>query len=197
MTERRFNPADVWKLEDPERLVWLPPDEVVGRLDLAPGNVVADVGAGTGYFSLPIARAIAPGGIVWAIDVQPEMLELLAVKLRDQRESPHDIELQQGDATHTGLHTHSCDLALLANVWHEFEDHDAALHEAARILKPDGRLAILDWRPGVDRPPGPPLEHRISVEQATASLRDNGWQPTSSTLVGRYSYLVIAAAPKP
>ncbi len=186
--DRRFNPSEAHKLEDPERRVWLPPDEILGRLPLRPAMTVADVGAGTGYFAIPLAERVRR---VLAVDVQPEMLHLLRHKL-SQPGSPPNIELVHGSAGRTSLASSSCDLAFLANVWHEFDDTAGVLAEMRRILKPEGSLAILDWRPDVDRPPGPPLEHRVAPDQVEQALSAAGWVPQPSANVGRYSYLLLA-----
>jgi SAM-dependent methyltransferase len=190
-SHKLFNPASAHKLEDPERLTWMPPDEVVAPLQLAFGNNVADIGAGTGYFALPIARAVAPGR-VYAVDLQPEMLKLLDQKLGAPG-APDNIMLVQGDASATTLRDTSVDVALLANMWHEIDEHAPVLREIARILRPGGRLAILDWRPDVDRPPGPPIEHRISPNDVAHTLEQDGWRLMTNIRVGTYSYLVIAA----
>jgi precorrin-6B methylase 2 len=85
MHDRVFKHTEAHKLEDPERLRWLPPAEVISHLRLLPGMKIADIGAGTGYFSIPIARAVGDGGRVPAADLQPEMLELLRQKLSQDR----------------------------------------------------------------------------------------------------------------
>jgi ubiquinone/menaquinone biosynthesis C-methylase UbiE len=181
-------------LEDPERRSWTPLEEIIRRFALAPGMVVADVGAGSGFFTLPIAHAILPGGIVWAVDLEPEMLQFLGHKL-ETLPAPHNVELLQGDATHTGLHSHTCDRVMFANLWHEVHHREAALREARRLLKPDGRIGILDWRPGVGGPPGPPQEERVPMEQVVTELKRNGWRVRSSTLLEPYSYFVVADVP--
>ncbi len=202
MHDRMFNPAESHRLEDPERARFLPPAEVVSALELAPGMVIADIGAGTGYFAVPIAQAILPGGRLFAVDVQKEMLMRLDARLR-QVGASGNISLVEGDAAGTTLPDTSCDRILIANVWHELPDHAAALTEFARILRPNGRLAILDWRADVPArsksaprtesdPPGPPAEHRISAEEVARSLETAGWRVLSQRNVGQYSYLVIA-----
>jgi ubiquinone/menaquinone biosynthesis C-methylase UbiE len=202
MHNRMFNPAESHRLEDPERLRFLPPTEVVAALELAPGMTVADIGAGTGYFALPVAQAILPGGRVFAVDAQREMLMRLDAKLR-QIGASGNISLVAGEATNTTLPDASCDRILIANVWHELPDTAATLHEFARILRPNGRLALLDWRADVpsrpesrprqdDDPPGPPREHRVSSADVANTLRTNGWKVLSQANVGEYSYLVIA-----
>ncbi len=202
MHDRMFNAAESHRLDDPERLRFMPPTEVVNALELAPGMTVADIGAGTGYFALPVARAILPNGRVFAVDVQREMLTRLDAKLR-QAGASGNISLVEGDATGTTLPDATCDRVLIANVWHELPDHTAALREFARILRPDGRLAILDWRADVparskakprteNDPPGPPTEHRISADDVASMLRAEDWTVLSTNNVGDYSYLVIA-----
>src|SRR5689334_18193385 len=100
-SHKLFDPASAHKLEDPERLTWMPPDEVVALLGISRGIDVADIGAGTGYFALPIAVAAAPGR-VFAVDLQPEMLKLLDQKL-GAPEAPDNIQLVEGDASATTL----------------------------------------------------------------------------------------------
>jgi len=185
-----FNPAESHRLESPDRPKYMPADELVSRLRITPGMSIADIGAGTGYFALPLARAATPGK-VYAVDLQPEMLEKLRAKLASA-DAPTNIELMQGSAVQTNLLSHSCDIALIANVWHELDGYDDTLREIARILKPHGRLAILDWRPDVTHPPGPPLDHRIAMDSVRESVENEGWTCHSAEPFGTYSYLVIA-----
>jgi ubiquinone/menaquinone biosynthesis C-methylase UbiE len=194
MNERTFRHSDAHKLEDPERRRWLPVDAVLAALELRPGMDVADIGAGTGYFTLPLARAVGPEGRVRAVDLQPEMLALLRAKLA-LPDSPANVELVEGSAHRTHLADGSCNLVLIANVWHELDEHSAALKETARLLRPGGRLAILDWRSDVDRPPGPPLDHRWPLEKTLRTLETSGWSIDRHTYVGGYSYLVVARKP--
>lgn len=189
--ERMFRHEHAHLLDDPDRQKWLPSATVLERLGLRPGMRVADVGAGTGYFALPMARAVAPGGLVFAVDVQPEMLEKLRVRL----ENGPAVALVEGDAARTTLQDGSIDLVFFANVWHEVDDRDAVLAEAARILRPEGRVAILDWRTDVQQPPGPPLDHRIAAADVEQALRARGWKVGAPDPVGVFSYLVIAGRP--
>jgi len=190
---RLFNPAESHRLESPERPKYMPAGELVSRLRISSGMTITDIGAGTGYFAIPMARAAAPGK-VYAVDLQPEMLEKLRAKLEsgDLHDPPKNIDLVQGSAVETKLADQSCDVVLIANVWHELDEYDSTLHEAARILKNHGKLAILDWRPDVDHPPGPPLDHRIAMETVRESIENEGWTCDSADSFGTYSYLVIA-----
>lgn len=187
--ERMFRHESAHKLDDPERQKWLPVEPVLQQLALRPGMRVADVGAGTGYFAIPMARAVTPNGEVIAVDVQPQMLE----RLRARVEAGLPITLVEADAARTTLAAASVDVVFLANVWHEIDDRPAALGEAARVLRPGGKVAILDWRTDVERPPGPPIDHRISADDAAAELGREGWLVEAPERVGTYSYLVVAA----
>lgn len=191
MHDRVFNPAQVHKLEAPERLQWMPPGEILGWLELRPGMTIADIGAGTGYFAIPMARAITPGGRVFAIDLQPELLDVLRGKLAVP-DAPTNIVPLEGKASSTGLAAGSCDLALLANIWHELDDRAAALAELVRILKPEGRIAVLDWRPDAAHPPGPPLEHRLPAHEVQQFFQNHGKRVDGVRNVGQYSYLILA-----
>ena len=134
--ERIFHHEHAHKLDAPERRRWLPPDEVVRSLALRPGMTVADIGAGTGYFTLPIARAVAPGGQVYAVDLQREMLDKLRQALEEGPSAGLDIDLIEAEATLTPLPNSSLDMVFTANVWHELDDPKAALSEFTRLLRP-------------------------------------------------------------
>lgn len=188
--ERTFRAEDAHKLENPERLQWLPAGEILDRAGLKPGMKVADIGAGTGYFALPAAERVGASGRVFAVDLQPEMLKLLAAKL-EGRSLP--IDTLQGSADQTGLQDQSVDMVLLANVWHEVDDRAAALREARRVLLDGGRLVIVDWRADAAAPPGPPPEHRLGDDQVKHELGDQGWRVLASEHVGQFSYLVVAS----
>lgn len=191
MHDRVFKHTEAHKLEDPERLRWLPPADVISRLGLLPGMKVADIGAGTGYFTFPIARAVGELGQVYGVDLQPEMLELLRQKLSDQ-DAYGNIRLLQGEASRLPLPERAVDVSFYANIWHELPDHDAAFAEALRVSVLGGRIAILDWRDDCTPPPGPPQEHRIPEAAVVAFLNTKGCQKVASQPVGRYGYLVTA-----
>ena len=191
--DRMFPHAHAHKLDDPERASFLPVDEIVRRVGVKQGMSVADVGAGTGYFALPLARAVAPGRVA-AIDLQQEMLDAIARRAAETESPP--ITLVRADASDTTLADGSIDLAFYANVWHEIDDRREALDEAARILRDGGRIAILDWRKDVPSPPGPPTDHRLAAPDVARELERGGWKIEAPQNVGTYAYLVLAERPR-
>jgi len=194
MNERTFRASEAAKLEDPARLIFLPPAEAMEILGLAPGMRVADIGAGTGHFAIPFARRVGPSGRVFAVDIQKEMLALLEAKIAGAADCG-PIDLIEGTAAQTHLSDAACDLAFFSNVWHELDDREAVLAEAGRILRAGGRIAILDWRPDADRPPGPPADHRVSPAEVEALLVRCRWRVERSVPFGAYSYLITARPP--
>lgn len=194
MGDRLFKPQDAHKLEDPERQVWLPVADVIRSSAIRPGMHVADIGVGTGYFAIPMAQAVAPDGNVYAIDLQLEMLNMLRGKL-ERPDAPPNIELVRGHASKTMLASKCADVVLIANVWHELDDHEAALQEAARILVPGGTLALLDWRPDKNSPPGPPSDHRLPANDVVQFLTKHDWTTAPPVNIGLYSYFISARPP--
>lgn len=188
MNDRRMNASLADRLDHPERLLWLPPAMVIGALAVQPGDAIADIGAGTGYFSLPLAQAIGPLGQVYAVDSQAEMLGHLQYKLDTGNIS--NIRAVVAEADSTGLPDASCNLVFLANVWHEIADRAAVLTEGKRILKSGGRIAVLDWRPDVEPEHGPPLHHRLGASDAADSMQSAGFVDVNQCNAGRYSWLV-------
>lgn len=187
-----FHASDAAKLEDPDRLEKLPPSILVGALGLTPGLYVAEIGAGTGFFTLPIAEQVGPKGRVWAIDVQPEMLARLQAKLDG---STLPITTVAAPATQTSLADDAVDLVFFGSVWHELDEPALVLAEARRVLRPGGRIAILDWRSDLASPPGPPAHHRIARDEVVRVLQAERWRVRSAQNVAGYTYLVIADIP--
>jgi ubiquinone/menaquinone biosynthesis C-methylase UbiE len=191
MHDRVFKHTDAHKLEDPQRVQWLPPAEILQLLRLSQGMRVADIGAGTGYFSIPIARAVGATGHVFAVDLQPEMLDFLRQKL-GRPEAPENVSLHPGKASQLPLQDGSVELVFYANVWHELDDLDAVFREAVRILIPGGRIAILDWRDDCSPPPGPPQDYRMAHGAVMSFMVAKGCDEVVSKPVSRFSYIVTA-----
>lgn len=172
---RHGNPDDldayIGKMEDPGREVWQRPDEVVNALGVAPGDAVADVGAGPGYFALRLARAVGPLGTVYAVDVVPEMVAVLRERLdRAGVGNVAPILARDGDPM---LPPAACDLVLVVDTFHHFPDGAAYLRSLASRLKPGGRIANVDFHKR-ETPVGPPLDHRVAREDFLCAAREAG-----------------------
>ena len=187
--ERRFNPKSLDKLEAPDRGQQFPVDAILDASGVCGMLNVADIGAGSGYFTLPIAQRVAPGK-VYAVDPSAELLEVIRGKLA-AGDAPKNVELVKGEDSATGLAEASCDLIFLCAVWHEIDNHAAALREFSRIAAPNAKLAIVDWSPEASRPPGPPLEHRIARAEVERTLEEGGWGVVKSDVVNDWTYIVV------
>jgi ubiquinone/menaquinone biosynthesis C-methylase UbiE len=136
-------------LESPARIKSLRVDEVIAKLRLMPGNVVADLGAGAGAFSLPLAKAVGPTGKVYAVDIDRGLVDYIGRKAAAEKLT--NVEPVLGRFTDPALPAADVDVAFLHDVLHHIEDRAAYLKNAARYLKPRGRVAVVDF----DGPTGP------------------------------------------
>lgn len=159
-------------LDRPEREQEEQPQKALQALSLRPGLQVAEIGAGTGFYSLRIARRILPGGVVFANDIQPQMLELLRRKADAQQIT--NVRTIQGTETDPRLPEHALDIVLMVDVYHELAQSQAMLRNIAKDLKPDGELVLLEFRKEDPNVPIRP-EHKMSVAEAKAELGAEGY----------------------
>lgn len=164
----KFNPINKKKLDNEWRRENLPPLETLTKLELKPDDTFADIGCGIGYFTIPAAEIIG-SQTAYALDTSPEMLE--EVKLRAENAGLTNIVITQTGEYDLKLADELVTFALLVNVIHEIEDKPLFLKEISRILKPGGKLAIIDWEKR-ETEMGPPVDHRISREELTAMLKE-------------------------
>jgi ubiquinone/menaquinone biosynthesis C-methylase UbiE len=179
-------------LESPARRASQDPEEVWTRVGLRPGDVVADVGAGTGYFALPAAARVGPSGHVYAIDLSSDLVDLIRTR-RDQASLPQ-LQPIQNTVSSIPLPSEIADVVLLANVLHDFPPSTIA--EAVRLLKPQGRLVNIDWKKQ-STPTGPPLSIRLSPEQAARLLGKRGLMEVDRWEFGPSHYgLILRRSPR-
>jgi ubiquinone/menaquinone biosynthesis C-methylase UbiE len=158
------------------------PEDVIRTMGLVDGSVVADLGCGTGFFARRIARAIAPRGRVYGVDIQPEMLERMKVLLA--RESITNVVPVLGKADDPGLPAASLDWILLVDVYHELQQPKPMLARMREALKPEGRIALVEYRLEGDSAAHIRSEHRMSVEQVLGE-----WLPAGFRLVETHEFL--------
>ncbi len=140
-------PADeyVERMDRPERVARLHIDEVIERLRLGPGDIVADIGSGSGAFSVPMARAIGPTGVLYAVDIDQEMLDFVAQ--RAETAGLRNVRTVLGEYDDPKLPVNNVDVVFLHRTLHMIEHRQAYLNAAAKYLKPDGRIAIIEAGP--------------------------------------------------
>jgi ubiquinone/menaquinone biosynthesis C-methylase UbiE len=165
------NGAD-W-LEREERQREEQPEKAILAFHLKPGMLVGDVGAGTGFYSLRVARAIAPSGIVYAEDIQPGMLERLNANATAQHVA--NVVTVLGTETDPRLPAGKLDLVVLVDVYHEFSRPQRMLDRIRDSLKPDGRLVLLEFRKEDASVPIRP-EHKMSVDEVRAEVTPEGYR---------------------
>lgn len=169
--QHRFSNAERWAqvFDDPKRDAWQKPKEVIEALALEPDAVIADVGAGTGYFAVRIADMV-PKGRVYGVDVEPDMVEYLAE--RAKREKRGNLVAIAGAADDPRL-PEKVDLILMVDVFHHIDDRASYFRKLKASLEPNGRVAIIDFH--LDSPVGPPKAARIAPEQVKAELKEAGY----------------------
>jgi len=168
-------------LERPERAEEERPEILLSALELKPGMTVADIGAGTGYYSWRMAQRVGAGGTVYAVDIQPEMIKLLEEQM--SRRGIANVKAMLGTPTDPGLPSAGIDLALMVDVYHELEYPYEMLAVIVRALKPGGRLVFVEFKSGDASVPIKPLhtmtETQVRKEAAAHALE---WVKTAHDL---------------
>ncbi len=171
----------------------LEPELVLEEAGLKPGHTLLDVGCGEGRFSLPAASVVGEEGKVLAFDTSEERIASLRRVIEEQ--SLEQIEAFVADVTETvPVPTGTVDVCLVANVFHGLVENGTVkggLSEIRRVMRPDGALAVVEFKKNVGRPPGPPLSVRLDPEELEALLSQHGFDQRGTTEVGSYHYLSL------
>jgi len=187
MNERRFDPAKMARLDNPERRKALPPEKLLQEFNLEPDDDVLDLGAGTGYFTLPAAKMTQ--GTIYALDVESQMLGVLME--RTDEEALMNVQFVQGVIEDIPMDPEKVDKAIASFVLHEVEPLSKGLEEIKRVLKPSGRCLCIEW----EKKPmeqGPPLEHRIHSDDMKKAFEEHGFSVISTTFPSDSHYVIIA-----
>jgi ubiquinone/menaquinone biosynthesis C-methylase UbiE len=180
--------AYIARLEDPMRDAYQKPQEVVKALKIEEGEVIADIGAGSGYFAVRLARAVGEKGRVYGVDVNPDMIVHLNRRVRDLNLknvvtvlcAPEDPLLADG----------SVDRFLICDTWHHIGGHAKYLALLKRILKPGGQVIMIDFKKA-KTPVGPPMELRIDRDDLVREMEANGFQLAVEHTFLDYQYFLV------
>lgn len=184
---RLFRPEDLGLLEGPDRDAWQRPDQIMDALRIGDGSHVADLGAGSGWFTIRLARRVGPNGVVYAEDIQRQMIE--AISRRVTRENLANVTPVLGEANDPKLPA-PVNAVLIVDAYHEMDQPVVLLRNVARYLKPDGRIGIVDFtREGGG--PGPAMDERVDPERVIrdAEAADLALESRENFL--RYQYMLV------
>ena len=188
----RFDPAHLHRLVSPERDAWLHPQQVLDALHLRPGLKVVDFGSGPGYFTLPVAERVGSSGTVFALDAEQAMLE--ALQQRATAAAVSNIFAILNDARNIPLPDAIADRALLSLVLHEMPDRSLLLSEVSRLLRPQGRLVVVEWQPWQTEH-GPSPGERLAPETLADELQGHGFIQLAFAPLGDNCYVMTAHTP--
>lgn len=175
-------------LEDPERDAYQKPHQVVMALGLKKGEVVADIGAGSGYFALRLARHVGEAGMVYAVDIQPEMIRHMNRRARDLELTNFVTVL--ADPDDPLLPYHSFDRFFICNTWHHIENQTEYLELLKKMGKDGAQVVMIDFKKE-NLPVGPPLEMKIDRKDLIRQMEAAGFRLTAEHTFLPYQYFLV------
>jgi predicted methyltransferase len=183
-----FQPEELGLLEGPDRDDWQQPDWVMDQLGISDGSKVADIGAGGGWFTVRLARRVGPNGVVYAEDIQQQMIE--SIQRRVKREGLANVKPILGTPADPKLPT-GLQAVLMVDTYTQLDDPIPLLKRIAVALSPNGRLGIVDFKTDGAGGPGPALESRINPATIKAQAAAAGLKLQSEETLLRYQYFLI------
>jgi predicted methyltransferase len=183
-----FPPEELGLLEDPDRDEWQQPERVMDALGIADGAHVADVGAGGGWFTIRLARRVGPNGVVYAEDIQREMLA--SINKRVALVGLQNVQTRLGTPSDSNLPT-GLTAVLLVDTYSQLRDPINLLRNAAAALGPTGRLGIVEFKKDGAGGPGPPAETRVPPEVVISDAARAGLKLQRQETFLRYQYLLV------
>ena len=189
-TKRRFDNVEYWQkvFDDPKRDEWQKPAATIDALEISPGDRVADLGAGTGYFLPYLVEAVGPSGTVFAIEVEPNLVAHMRERA-EQLGAPNIIPIL-ASLDDARLPDQSVDLILIVDTFHHLDDRLEYLERLQRDLSDRGRIAIVDWKKE-ELPEGPRPDHKIAREQVVRELEAGGFRRVPIELDLPYHYVLL------
>ena len=196
---RLFPPEDLGLLEGPDRDAWQKPEQIMDALAISDGSKVADLGAGGGWFTVRLARRVGADGIVYAEDIQPEMVE--TIQRRVQREGFNNVQVILGVSDDprlddSRLEGEKLDAVLIVDAFREMDNPISLLRNAASAMAPSGRLGIVEFRKDGGGP-GPPIEERVDPKDIIRAAESAGLHLTKRETMLPYQHLLIFTTSPP
>ena len=182
--------AYIAMLEDPARDAYQKPHEVITALDLKPGEVIADIGSGSGYFTLRLAAHIGDSGRVYGVDIDPEMVRHLNRRVRDAALRSVHVLLADPDDP---LLPEPVDRFLIVDTWHHIADQAKYLALMRKLLKPGGQIVMIDFQKR-ELPLGPPLAMKVAREDLIQQMEANGFHLVKEHTFLPYQYFLVFQA---
>jgi ubiquinone/menaquinone biosynthesis C-methylase UbiE len=185
----KFDVKNKHKLDNEKRRKMMPPEKTLISLGLHAGDIMADIGCGIGYFSIPASKIVKDSGEVFALDVSPEMIQEVETKAKENScfnlktvlTQENNFMLEQGKIT----------FAFICNVLHETENLREFLEQVKKIISSKGKIAIVDWKK-INSEDGPPLEHRLDKLELLKLLKNLGFSNIDSVDIGENFYGITA-----
>jgi ubiquinone/menaquinone biosynthesis C-methylase UbiE len=180
--------AYIGSLEDPKRDAYQKPHEVLTALNLKPGEVIADIGAGSGYFTFRLAHRVGAHGKIYAVDVSPDMI--LHINRRTREFKATNVASILADPDDPLLPEQSVNRFFFSNSWHHIENQTKYLSLMRKMLKPNGEVVMIDFHKK-ETPVGPPLKTRIAREDLLKQMESNGYKLTKEHTFLPYQYFLV------
>jgi arsenite methyltransferase len=175
-------------LEDPKRDAYQKPHEVVTALGLKPGEVIADIGAGSGYFTFHLAHHVGDTGKIYAVDVSPDMILHINRRIRELK--VNNVISILADPDDPLLPDASVNRFFFSNSWHHLDNPTKYLELMKKMLKPAGEIVMIDFHK-TDLPVGPPMRMKIAREDLIKQMEDNGFRLTKEHTFLPYQYFLV------
>ena len=189
---RLFKPEDLSELEQPDRDEWQRPDKIMDVLGIGEASFVADLGAGSGWFTIKLAGRVGPNGMVYAEDIQRPMIQ--ALKIRVDRLGLKNVTTVLGKSTDPQIPV-PVDAVLICDAYHEWEQPVALLRNMAAKLKPGGRIGIVDFTKDGGGP-GPEMDDRVDPDAVIRDVQAAGLVLRSRETFLKYQYMLVFEKPR-
>ena len=182
-----FPPDKIFLLEEPRD--WQDTEEIMDRLHLGAGDIVADIGAGSGFFTIPFSSRVGDKGLVFAEEIQIEMINYISRKVEEQE--LENIRVIFGKPEDPSLLDNFFNLVFLANTYHELEKPFLMLENIKKDMRHSGRLAIIDWDPAKQSPFGPPIEAKVPESTIIKEVERSGFELIEKHNFMPYHYFLV------